>query len=244
VAANSEPYFTPAAFQFLRGLARNNRRDWFHPRKPQYGEHLKAPSLRLITDLAAPLQAISSQLVADPRPVGGSLFRIYRDTRFSANKAPYKTHIGMTFFHAATQRGARGLAGNAAMGRLDAPVLYLHLEPNACFTGGGIWHPQAPTLKRIRDFMIDNPRSWRKLTTAKAFTRHFALTGDSLSRPPRGYKVDHALIEDLKRKDFVASAALSDADVLGPDLRKLLLQRFRLMHPLLEWLCMALDLEF
>jgi len=244
VAVSSEPYFTPATFQFLRGLAHNNRRDWFQARKPQYEEQVKAPSLRLIADLAAPLRAISPQLVADPRPLGGSLFRIYRDTRFSANKAPYKTHVGMTFFHAATKRGARGLAGNAAMGRLDAPVLYLHVEPRASFAGGGIWHPQAPTLKRIRDFMIDNPRSWKRLTTAKAFRRHFALDGDSLSRPPHGYKADNPLIEDLKRKDFVATTTLTESDLLGPDLRKLLLQRFRLMHPLLEWLCMALELEF
>jgi uncharacterized protein (TIGR02453 family) len=244
VPASSEPYFTPATFQFLRGLARNNRRDWFQARKPLYEQHVKAPCLRLIADLAEPLRAISPQLVADPRPVGGSLFRIYRDTRFSTDKAPYKTHVGMTFFHAATKRGARGLAGNAAIGRLDAPVLYLHIAPNSCFTGGGIWHPQAPTLKRIRDFLVDNPRSWTKLTTSRAFRRHFALEGDSLSKPPRGYKADHALIEDLKRKDFVASADLSDADLLGPDLRKLLLQRFQLMHPLLEWLCMALELDF
>jgi uncharacterized protein (TIGR02453 family) len=244
VASRSEPYFTPATFKFLRSLARNNRRDWFQAHKPQYEETVKAPSLRLIADLAAPLRAISPQLVADPRPVGGSLFRIHRDTRFSANKAPYKTHVGMTFFHAATHGLARGLAGTAAPGRLDAPVLYLHVEPGACFAGGGLWHPQAPTLKRIRDFMVDNPRSWTRLTTARAFRNHFALTGDSLVRPPQGYPAGHFLIEDLKRKDFVAMAALADADVTGPDLRALLLRRFRLMRPMLEWLCMAVQLEF
>jgi uncharacterized protein (TIGR02453 family) len=244
VTVNSRSYFTPAAFKFLRSLARNNRRDWFHAHKALYEEHLKAPSLRLIADLAAPLQAISPQLVADPRPIGGSLFRIHRDTRFSANKAPYKTHVGMTFFHAAAARAARGPAGTAALGRLDAPILYLHVEPGGCFTGGGIWHPQAPTLKRIRDFMVDNPRSWTKRTTSTAFATHFALVGDSLSRPPHGYPANHALIGDLKRKDFVATTPLSETDVTGPALRTLLLQRFRLVQPLLEWLCMAVDLEF
>ena len=244
MAADSSTYYTPATFKFLRGLARHNERDWFQAHKAQYEEFVKDPSLRLIKDLAAPLRAISPQLVADPRPIGGSLFRIYRDTRFSANKTPYKTHIGISFFHAVTKRTARGLAGNAAMGRLDAPVLYLHIEPGACFTGGGIWHPQAPTLKRLRDFMIDNPRSWQRITTAKSFTKYFELGGETLSRPPRGYPPDHPLIEDLKRKDITASAELSEADITGPGLKAALLQRYRAMRPLTEWLCMGLEIEF
>ena len=237
-------YYTPATFKFLRGLARHNERDWFMAHKAEYEEYVKGPTLQLIEDLAVPLKSISPQLVADPRTVGGSMFRIYRDTRFAADKRPYKTHVGMTFFHAATKRTARGLAGNAAMGRLDAPVLYLHIEPGSCFTGGGIWHPQPVTLKRLRDFMIDNPRSWTRLTASPAFKRHFTLSGEVLARPPRGYPADHPLIEDLKRKDIVASAALNESQLTEPGLQKLLLRRFKLMQPMLEWLCMALELEF
>ena len=239
-----KPYFSPATFTFLRALARNNNRAWFQANKPRYEEHVKTPCLRLIADLAAPLKAVSPQLVADPRPIGGSLFRIHRDTRFASDKTPYKTHVGMTFFHAATRPVARGSGGTAAMGRLDAPVLYLHLQPGGCFTGGGIWHPQPPTLKRIRDFIVDNPRSWKRVTGGDAFTARFALSGDALSRAPRGYPPDHELLEDLKRKDYVAISSLATADVLGPRLATLLLQRFRLMRPMLEWLCVALDLEF
>ena len=244
MAKPREPYFTPATFKFLRGLARHNERDWFQAHKQAYEEHVKAASLRLIRDLAGPLAAISPLMVADPRPVGGSLFRIYRDTRFSSNKAPYKTHIGISLFHSATKNTARGLAGNAAMGRLDAPVLYLHVEPGACFTGGGIWHPQPPTLKRLRDFMVDNPRSWQRLTSAKAFTKYFELSGETLSRPPRGYAADHPLAADLKRKDIVASAELDEADLMSPALVATLIGRFRAMRPLLEWLCMALEIDF
>jgi len=244
VPARPAPYFTPATFKFLRGLKRNNRRDWFEAHRAEYEEHVKGASLRLIGDIAGPLRAISRQLVADVRPVGGSLFRIYRDTRFSKDKTPYKTHIGISFYHAATQRTARGLAGNAALGRPDAPVLYLHVEPGGCFTGGGIWHPQAPTLKRLREFMIDNPRSWQKLTSAKSFTRYFELGGDSLSRPPRGFPDDHPLVADLKRKDIVASAPLKEAEITGPAIVGALGTRFRAMRPLLEWLCLALELEF
>jgi uncharacterized protein (TIGR02453 family) len=244
VPARSTPYFTPATFKFLRGLARHNERGWFEAHRSEYEAHVKAASLRLITDIAGPLRSLSRQLVADVRPVGGSLFRIYRDTRFSKNKAPYKTHIGISFYHAATKRVARGLAGNAALGRLDAPVLYLHVEPGGCFTGGGIWHPQAPALKRLREFMIDNPRSWQRLKSARAFTRYYELSGDSLSRPPRGFAADHPLIEDLKRTDIVASTELTEREVTGTALVGALATRFRAMRPLLEWLCMALELEF
>jgi uncharacterized protein (TIGR02453 family) len=242
--ARPQPYFTPATFRFLRALKRNNRRDWFHAHKDQYEEQVRAPALRLITDIAAPLRTISPELVASPRAVGGSLFRIHRDTRFSADKRPYKTHVGISFYHAATKAVARGSLGTAALGRLDAPVLYLHLEPGACFTGGGIWHPQPETLKRLRDFLIDNPRSWKNATRAPAFARVFELDGETLSRPPRGYDPTHELIEDLKRKDFIASTALTDTDLLRPDLVKILLQRFRLMRPMLDWLCASVELEF
>ncbi len=242
--ARSPAYFTPATFRFLRALKRNNRRDWFHAHKDDYEEQVKTPALRLITDLAEPLQTISPQLVASPRAVGGSLFRIHRDTRFAADKRPYKTHVGISFYHAATRATARGSLGTAALGRLDAPVLYLHLEPGACFTGGGIWHPQPPTLKRLRDFLLDNPRSWKQATRDPAFRRVFELDGESLSRPPRGYDREHELIEDLKRKDFIASTALADADLLRPDLVRLLMQRFRLMRPMLDWLSASVELEF
>ena len=123
-------------------------------------------------------------------------------------------------------------------------MLYLHLEPGACFTGGGIWHPQPQTLKRLRDFLIDNPRSWKQATRGRAFTRVFELGGETLSRPPRGYDPAHELIADLKRKDFIASAALADADLLRPDLVRILMRRFRLMQPLLDWLCASVELEF
>jgi len=240
----SPPYFSAETFRFLRGLARRNNRDWFLAHKDRYEEHVRGPALRLIADLALPLRSISRELVANPKAVGGSLFRIHRDTRFANDKRPYKTHIGMSFYHASTKAVARGSTGTAAMGRLDAPVLYLHVEPAACFLGGGIWHPQPETLKRLRDFMIDNPHSWKQATRNRSFKRYYELAGDSLTRPPRGYDAGHELIEDLKRKDYVTHAALKDAMLLDPDLPQLLIQRYRPMRSLLEWLCLALELPF
>jgi uncharacterized protein (TIGR02453 family) len=242
--AKREPYFTPELFRFLRALARHNKREWFEAHRDRYERVVREPCLRLIEDLAVPLRGISPVLVASPKKVGGSLFRIHRDVRFSGDKRPYKTHVGMSFFHAATRATPRGGEGTADRGRLDAPVLYLHLEPGACFTGGGLWHPQPATLKRIRDFIVDNPRSWQHATRRAEFTRLYELTGEALSRPPKGYPKEHPLLEDLKRKDFVATTRLDEADLLRPDLATLLVKRYRVASPLLEWLCLALDLEY
>lgn len=244
MAAKSAAYFTEDAFKFLKALAQNNNRDWFQANKARYEAQLKGPCLRLITDLAEPLKTLSPQLTASAKPVGGSLFRIYRDTRFGGDKSPYKTHTGMYFSHAAATKAARGNASNAAMGRLDTPGLYLHIQPGECFIGGGVWHPQAETLKLVRDYMVSNPASWKKVTRDPKFLKLYHLDGDTLVRPPKGYDPAHELAEDLKRKDFIASAPLDDADLLRPGLVKLLVARYTLMAPLLDWLCGALDLEF
>ncbi len=237
-------HFTPATFKFLRALAKNNNKDWFTEHKAEYEAQLKAPCLAFIADLAAPLAKISPQFVASPKPVGGSLFRIYRDARFSKDKTPYKTHAGMSFYHAATKQVARAQGENAMMGRLDAPVFYLHLEPGACFIGGGLWHPQPATLKHIRASLVSNPASWKKATRDPKFLKLFAMTGDSLQRPPAGFDPQHELIDDIKRKDFVASAQLSEEQVCDPGLLKEAVRRYTLMAPLVDWLCTSLDLEF
>lgn len=242
--AKAAPYFSEETFKFLRQLAKNNNRDWFAANKPRYEEHVRGAALRLIGDLADPFKDLSPQLTAIAKPVGGSLFRIHRDTRFAGDKSPYKTHIGMYFSHAAAQKTARGDAGNAAFGRLDAPGLYLHVEPGQCFMGGGIWHPQPETTRRIRDYMVSNPASWKKATRDPKFLKLFALDGDALARPPKGYDPAHELIADLKRKDFIASARLEDSVLLRKDLVGQLMAGYTRMAPMLDWLCGALDLDF
>ena len=242
--AKPKPYFIQDSFAFLKELAQNNSREWFVANKARYEESVRGPCLRLIADLADPLKDLSPQLTAVAKPVGGSLFRIHRDTRFAGDKSPYKTHAGMYFSHAAASKAARGDAGNAAFGRLDAPGLYLHVQPGASFLGGGIWHPQSETTQRIRDYMVSNPASWKKATRDPKFLKVFALGGESLVRPPKGYDPAHELINDLKRKDFIASAPIDDDVLLRPDLIKLLMTRYALMTPMLDWLCGALDLDF
>jgi uncharacterized protein (TIGR02453 family) len=242
--AKSSPYFSDETFKFLRQLVKHNNRDWFMANKDRYEASVRGPALRLIGDLADPFKDISAQLTAVAKPVGGSLFRIHRDTRFANDKTPYKTHIGMYFSHAAATKAARNDASGGAPGRLDAPGLYLHVEPGRCFLGGGIWHPQSETCRLIRDYMISNPASWKKATRDAKFKKVFELDGDALARPPKGYDPAHELIEDLKRKDFIASTQIDDAVLLRPDLVKQLMARYALMGPMLDWLCGALDLDF
>jgi uncharacterized protein (TIGR02453 family) len=240
-------YFTPATFKFLRSLSRNNDREWFTAHKADYEADLRQPFLRLIADMAEPLKDISPEIVANPKPMGGSLFRIYRDTRFAKDKRPYKEHSGASFYHAATRAVTRGSDGDqGTMGRLDAPGFYLHLAPGSeSYCGGGLWHPQPATLKRVRDYLLNNPASWKSATQNAAFHKTYgSLGGESLSRPPRGYAIDHPLLEDLKRKDYVCASALDEDSLCRPDLPKVLIQRYRVAAPLIDWLCGALDLEF
>jgi uncharacterized protein (TIGR02453 family) len=225
------PYFSDKTFTFLRGLARNNNREWFLKHKPDYEAHVRGPFQQLLTDLQPDLAAISPQFRADPRPVGGSLFRIHRDTRFANDKTPYKTHAGARLFH---QR----------FREVDSPSFYIHIQPGHCFVGAGLWHPQAPTRTRIRHFLVDNPEAWRKAVHSPAFKRRFELGGELLTRPPRGYPADHPLIEDLKRQSFVGSTALDDSVVLGPQLRRSIAGALAGLAPLVDYLCDRLDLEF
>lgn len=224
-------YFTPDTFKFLRDLARHNERPWFHANKARYETAVREPFLRLIADLAEPLAKISPHFRADPRPLGGSLFRVQRDTRFSGNKAPYKTWAGARFFHA---RGRQ----------VEAPLFYLQIAPGECFVAAGLWHPQPDTQRRIREFLVDNPAAWKRAVHTPAFRRRFVLDGESLVRTPRGFDPDHELIEDLRRKDFVASRAFEDRLALDPRLRHGVASEFARLAPLVDYLCAALDLEF
>lgn len=203
------PTLKPALFDFLRELKDNNERPWFEANKARYIADVRDPMLDFIAAFAEPLAAISPHFVADPRANGGSLFRIYRDTRFSPDKRPYKTNVGAHFRH---------VAGKDA----HAPGFYLHLDTEACFAGCGIWSPGSEALAQIRNTIAENPAGWKRITQAAAFRDNFSMMGQSLKRPPRGFDAGHPLIEDLKRKDYVARTRFDEADAVQPDF----LQRF------------------
>ncbi len=222
-------YFSAASFDFLRDLAANNDRDWFAAHKKDYEAQLRQPFLRLLTDLAPMLAATLPHFVPNPKPMGGSLFRIHRDTRFSNDKRPYKTHAGAVIKHVGATEGG--------------PVLYLHIDPAGCFFGAGIYHPPAPVLRGLRDFLVDNPRGWIDARD-RVLAAGLSFGGDQLSRAPRGYAADHPLIEDLKRKDYIVSRPLPMEQACSPQLADWFIQQCLDAGPLLDYQCAALDLAY
>ncbi len=220
-------HFTPRIFQFLRELAAHNDKDWFQTNKHRYEADVRQPVLRFVEDFAAQLRTISKHFEADPRPVGGSMFRIHRDTRFSKDKSPYKTNVGAHFPH--------GTAGKD----VHAPGFYLHLEPGGSMGGGGLWHPDGPALKKVRDRIAGRPRDWKKILDAGT-----PISGDALKRPPAGYAPDHPFLEDLKRKDFYTMTSFSEKEVCAPDFIARYTEACRLAGPLVEFLTKSVGLSW
>jgi uncharacterized protein (TIGR02453 family) len=220
-----QSYFSRELFAFLRQLKGHNNREWFARNKKRYQQVLVEPALRFIAEFALPLSRLAPHFVADARPTRGSLFRIYRDTRFSPDKQPYKTHAGIRFAHESGKD-------------VHGPVFYFHLEPGNCFAAAGVWHPDNRTLTRIRSAIVASPERWRKAT------RRLELEGESLTRPPKGFPPDHPFVEDLKRKDFVSTVALSEEQACGPRLMRDFTAACRTMLPLVEFTTRAVGLKF
>ncbi len=224
-------YFTPRLFNFLKELEQNNNREWFKANQDRFEEDVREPALDFINDFAAPLEKISPHFMADTRKAGGSLFRIQRDTRFSKDKTPYKQNTGMQFRH---ERGKDA----------HAPGFYLHLQPGECFMGVGLWRPETKVAYQIRDHIAAEPAAWKRATRGKRFTDVFSLGGDSLKRPPRGYDEDHPLIEDLKRKDFIASTRLTQKVITSTDLMNTFTDHSKRAAPFMRFLCEAVGVPF
>jgi uncharacterized protein (TIGR02453 family) len=218
-------YFTPELFRFLVRLKRNNKREWFQAHKEEYVACAQEPAIRFITDFAGPLYEITPYLAADPRGSRGSLFRIYRDTRFSSDKRPYKTHLAMRFSH----RGKD----------VHSPGFYLHLEPGGCFAASGLWHPEPPTLLKVRNAMVERRDEWR--TIRKLLNWDDA---SKLSRPPRGFPGDHEFVEDLKLRDLGTAIEFTDDQVCSPRFMTTFAGACRKMSPLAKFLSGALGLAF
>jgi uncharacterized protein (TIGR02453 family) len=218
--------FPPQLFKFLKDLKAHNDRAWFQENRERYDNFVKLPLLAFIGDVGGDLAKISRQLVADPSPTGGSMFRIHRDTRFAKDKSPYKTHAAAQFRHQASTKD------------VHAPGLYLHLEPGSVFVAGGMWRPEAPGLARVREAIVKRPKVW---ATAK---KGLVLGGESLKRPPAGYPADHPFIDDLKRKDFIASVELSEKEATSPRFRARFVEACRELAPLLKFLTSSVDLPW
>jgi uncharacterized protein (TIGR02453 family) len=223
--------FQPTLFEFLEQLADNNNRPWFQENKERYEREVLEPAMAFIRVFQPRLKRISTHFVASDRRVGGSLMRVYRDTRFSRGGEPYKTNAGIQFRH---QHGKD----------IHAPGFYVHLAPGECFLALGVWRPDPLSLAQIRQSIVEWPDRWRRAREDRKFRRRFSLDGGSLKRPPRGCPADHPWIEDLKRTDFIGLEELEEQEVLAKRFVDHVAASFTSSRPFMRFLCDALKVPF
>ena len=223
--------FPPATLKFLKELENNNNREWFQANKPRYEDVVLEPALDFIATMGPKLAAISEHFVAMPKRVGGSLMRVYRDTRFGKDKTPYKTNIGIQFRH--------------ELGKdVHAPGYYLHIDNTGCFLAAGMWRPEALALAKVRERIATRPANWKRARDARAFKATFSLDGESLKRPPRGYCKDAPHLQDLKRKDFIATMNFPAKEIADAALVDSVAAIFRKATPFMTFLCAAVEVDF
>ena len=223
--------FEKASIDFLEQLAANNNREWFNENKTRYEEQVLDVALRFIQSMQDPLAHFAPHFTAIPQRTGGSLMRVYRDTRFSKNKLPYKTNIGIQFRHEQAKD-------------VHSPGYYVHVDPEQVFVGVGMWRPESDALLAIRQRIVARPSEWKAVLGDPKFRRHFELGGESLSRAPRGFDNDHELIEDIRRKSFIAVRDLDVGDSLGPRFQRTVEATFGAATPFMTFLCKAVGVPF
>lgn len=223
--------FHPTLLEFLEQLADNNNRPWFLENKWRYERDVLESSLAFIRAFQPRLARISPYFVASDRRVGGSLMRVYRDTRFARGTDPYKTNVGIQFRH--------------EQGRdIHAPGFYVHIAPGECFLAVGLWRPDPMALGQIRQAIVEWPDRWKRARNDRKFHPRFSLDGGSLKRPPRGFPADHRWIDDLKRTDFIGVEDLTEQDILGKGFLNHVAASFAASRSFMRFLCDALKAPF
>jgi len=223
--------FNRKTIAFLKALSQNNNKIWFDQNRQRYEDEVRTPALNYIESMDQHIAKISPHFVVSAKKVGGSMMRVHKDIRFSKDKTPYKTNIGIQFRH------ARGKD-------VHAPGFYLHIEPGDAFLAAGIWRPESSTLKNVRTLMDEYPKEWTKLTKKLIGKDEFKFGGESLKRPPKGFQAEHPLIDDLKRKDLIAVKNLKISTVYAKDFDKQTARLFKAVAPLVKFICDADDLPF
>jgi len=214
--------FPEDALRFLKRLKKNNNREWFQKHKQEYEEVVKFPMQCLIASLSSELSHEMSEIEFNPKK---SIFRIYRDVRFSKNKAPYKTNIAAAF----SVRGWKGVT--------ESPGFYVHVEPGGVFLGGGLYMPMGPQLKAIRNSIVNDPESFLAIVRERKFRKEFGgLRGERLQKAPLGFPKDHPMIEHLRNKQFFVGKDLEERSCLKPGFSRALANSFRVALPLVRWL--------
>ena len=227
------PSFRPEAFTFLRDLSRNNDKLWFEEHRDVYENEVRGPMRRLVEALDARFASFAPEIIGDPKR---SMFRIYRDVRFSKDKAPFKTNAGAWFYHRDAGRKVGTMAEGGGAG------FYFHIDPTTCFLAGGMWMPARPALNRIREAIAGQPKALPRLTGAPAFRKRFGELGQEvkLRRVPQGFAPDHPAAEWLKLQSFTARASIDQSVVTGPRLVDRLCRDYEALLPLVRWLNSAL----
>lgn len=221
--------FPKEFFGFFRELKANNERPWFEANKSRFRETVQAPMSDFIAAMAPHLARVSKEFIADPRPHGGSMFRIHRDVRFSRDKRPYKEHGACQFRH----RQGRDV---------HAPGFYVHLAPKEVFVGAGLWMPDADALLKIRTAIAEKPAAWKKVVADKNFVKTFgAIEGEQLQRPPRGFDPFLPFIADIRRKSFVVGRDSSESAARSAGFVLETAKCFASAAPFIRFLCSALS---
>jgi uncharacterized protein (TIGR02453 family) len=235
-AGDATTAFTPRAFTFLRGIAKNNRKEWFEAHRADFEREIKRPLACLVEEVDVHLATIAPEIVGSPKK---SVFRIHRDVRFSNDKSPYKTHAACWFFH---RDAGRGVGTEAAHGGAG---FYFHLEPGGSLCGGGIWMPPRSAVHKIRQALTDDLDGFEAIVTGRTFRRHFGAldTDGMLTRLPRGFAADHPAAAWLRYQSYTASTALSPEEITSAALPKTLATHFKAMTPFVRWLNGALGLS-
>jgi uncharacterized protein (TIGR02453 family) len=212
-------HLRPEGLSFLRALARHNDRDWFNPRKATFEAELKQPMLAIVRKVTDAMQDFAPAFV---RPAEKSLFRIYRDTRFSANKLPYKTHVAAWWSH-------QGLEKTSGAG------YYFHVSAKEVIIAAGAYMPEKDQLAAIRHWLLDNHEEFRKLLRRAALRKTFVeFEGNALTRPPKGFPCDHPALDLVRCRQWGLSATLPPETALEPKFAEVLIRHFKLAAPLVD----------
>lgn len=223
--------FEPQTLAFLDELSVNNNREWFKENKSRYEEQVLDVALRFIQSMHDPLHEIAPHFVAQATRIGGSLMRVYRDTRFSKNKLPYKTNIGIQFRHEQAKN-------------VHSPGYYVHIDPEQVFVGVGMWRPESDALRGIRERIAAKSAEWQRASRDNTFRRHFKLGGESLMRPPRGFDKNHEHIDDIKRKSFMGIRDMPRDAALGAQFQRKVETSFKAATPFMRFLCKSVGVPF
>lgn len=230
----AKQYFTPEVFSFLKELAKNNDKAWWEDNKARYVEVIRDPAIAFISDFELRLDKLSPHFVADTRLNGGSLMRPYRDTRFSKDKTPYKTNVGIQFRHEAGKD-------------VHAPGFYVHLQPNQNFVGVGMWHPETAVARQVRQHVYDHPDGWKKATRSDRFLDTWDLEPDEdemLKRVPKEFDPEFEYADDLRMKSFIAGGHLTQKEVTSSSFSDDLAKRFEDANDFTAFLTDAVGLPY